>query len=584
MASENDRREGNVVHAGPRPAAGFHRRALRRRPGRDARRHRRARRRSAQGQPAAAGRARDRSLGAGRPFRHQQRAGAEREPRVPPQSRALRVPALGPDRVPQFSRGAARDRHRAPGQHRVSRPRRLPRGSRRHGGRLSRYGVRHRLAHDDGQRPWRRRMGCRRHRGRSGDARPAELDADPAGPGLSPDGQAARRRDRDRPGADDHRSAPQARRGREVRRVLWTGAGAPHHRRPRHARQHVSRVRRHRGDFPHRRHDARVLAPHGARRKAGRARRGIRQGPGAVPDGAVAGRHLHRDGGARSRYRGAQPRRTAAPAGSRAVDQGQGLVRRRARGSQEGREGRGVRWRNRRCHRDAARTWLRRDRRDHELHQHVEPERHDRRGSRRQEGGRARVDAQAVGQDQPRAGVEGGDRLLEEGRPRHLSRSDRLQPGRLRLHHVHRQQRPAARRGLDGNRGARPGGGVGAQRQPQLRGPHPAGSARQLPGVAAARRGVCAGGVDDDRHHDRAARHRHERQVRVSERCLADAGRDPGDDAACGDVGGVPQAICERVRRRRAVADAARARSAIALRGTTRPPTSASRRSSRTCR
>jgi aconitate hydratase len=47
--------------------------------------------------------------------------------------------------------------------------------------RLSRHARRHRLAHDDGQRPRRARLGRRRHRGRGGDARPADVDADAAG-------------------------------------------------------------------------------------------------------------------------------------------------------------------------------------------------------------------------------------------------------------------------------------------------------------------------------------------------------------------------------------------------------------------
>ena len=42
------------------------------------------------------------------------------------------------------------------------------------------HAGRHRLAHDDGQRAGRARLGRRRHRGRGGDARPAGLDADPA--------------------------------------------------------------------------------------------------------------------------------------------------------------------------------------------------------------------------------------------------------------------------------------------------------------------------------------------------------------------------------------------------------------------
>ena len=88
------------------------------------------------------------------------------------------------------------------------------------------HAGRHRLAHHDGQRPGRARLGRRRHRGRGGHARPAGLDADPAGGRL----QAHRRdpggRHRHRRRADDHRDAAQARRGRQVRRVLRRGRRA----------------------------------------------------------------------------------------------------------------------------------------------------------------------------------------------------------------------------------------------------------------------------------------------------------------------------------------------------------------------
>ena len=137
--------------------------------------------------------------------------------RVPAQSRALRVPAVGTDGLPQLPRRAAGDRHRPSGQHRVPRARRLPRRRRAAGAvAYPGHGVRHRLAHDDGQRTRRGRMGRRRHRSRGGDARPAELDADSAGRRIPAVGPAARRRDRDRPRADDHRGAAQE--GRRRRR------------------------------------------------------------------------------------------------------------------------------------------------------------------------------------------------------------------------------------------------------------------------------------------------------------------------------------------------------------------------------
>ena len=71
-----------------------------------------------------------------------------------------------------------------------------------------------------------RRVGRRRHRGGSRHARPADLDVDPAGRRLPADRSDASGRDRDRPGADDHRDIAQAWRRRQVRRVLrrraWT--------------------------------------------------------------------------------------------------------------------------------------------------------------------------------------------------------------------------------------------------------------------------------------------------------------------------------------------------------------------------
>ena len=57
--------------------------------------------------------------------------------------------------------------------------------------------------------------------------------------------QAEGRRHRHRPGAHRHRDAAQARRGRQVRRVLRPRPHPSHDRRPRHARQHGAGIRRH---------------------------------------------------------------------------------------------------------------------------------------------------------------------------------------------------------------------------------------------------------------------------------------------------------------------------------------------------
>ena len=102
----------------------------------------------------------------------------------------------------------------------------------------------------------------------------------------------------------------------------------------------------------------------------------------------------------------------------------------------------------RRRHRDRARQRPRRDRRDHQLHQHLEPVGDARRRAagpqRRAEG----PEGQAMGQDLARARLQGGDRVPRPGRPHRVSRRARLQPRRLRLHHLHRQQRAAAADGI----------------------------------------------------------------------------------------------------------------------------------------
>ena len=140
--------------------------------------------------------------------------------RIRAQRRALPLPALGPARLRQFPRRAARHRHLPPGQPRISRPDRLDRQGRRRTRRLSRHAGRHRLPHHHDQRPRRARLGRRRHRGRGRHARPADLHAHPRGRSASADRPADRRRHRHRPGAHRHPDAAQEGRGRQIRRVL----------------------------------------------------------------------------------------------------------------------------------------------------------------------------------------------------------------------------------------------------------------------------------------------------------------------------------------------------------------------------
>ena len=125
----------------------------------------------------------------------------ERRAGVRAQPRALRLPALGPDRVRQLLRGAAQHGHLPPGQPRVP----GPRGHRPRRPGLPRHAGGHRLPHHDGQRPGRAGLGRRRHRGRGGDARPAGVHAAAPGRGLPAGGRAARGRHRHRPRAHRHR-------------------------------------------------------------------------------------------------------------------------------------------------------------------------------------------------------------------------------------------------------------------------------------------------------------------------------------------------------------------------------------------
>ena len=98
---------------------------------------------------------------------------------------------------------------------------------------------------------------------------------------------------------------------------------------------------------------------------------------------------------------------------------------------------------------------------------------------------------------------------------------DRLQPGGLRLHFVHRQLRPAARPGEQGDRRRRSRRLLGSIGQPQLRGPRQSADPRQLPRFAHVGRGVCTRRLDEDRHHQGSDRRRQGRQAGLSQGHLA---------------------------------------------------------------
>ena len=167
--------------------------------------------------------------------------------------------------------------------------------------------------------------------------------------------------------------------------------------------------------------------------------------------------------------------------------------------------------------------------------------------------------------------------------PGQVPRGPRLLPGRLRLHDLHRQLRRAAHRGgLHGRARERPRDHRGALRKPQLRGPDQPRREDELPRQPAAGRRLRAGRVDGLRlRHRRRWATDHGRQRRVP---AGTSGRTPMEvqqvvDEAI-DTEMFKHQYSSRVRRRRALAVAARPRRARSTTGTRSRPTSASLRSS----
>ena len=260
------------------------------------------------------------------------------------------------------------------------------------------------------------------------------------------------------------------------------------------------------GLLPRRRPHAPVPRAERPRCEARRRRRAVLQAPGPLAR-AGAPRGLQRGPAPRPREHRALPRRAAPAPGPRRPHGDEGdlapgplhgvrqavadpalhpRVRRQRRHAERG-GGRERRPRSggarRRAFRAAPR--LRRDRRDHLVHQHLEPRGDARRRPAGAEGPRAGAASQALGEDVPRSGLEGGDRVLPPRRPPRRSRRARLRRRGLRLHHVHRELGAAAGADREGRRGRRPGGRRGALGKPQLRGPREPPRARQLPGLAA---------------------------------------------------------------------------------------------------
>ena len=167
-----------------------------------------------------------------------------------------------------------------------------------------------------------------------------------------------------------------------------------------------------------------------------------------------------------------------------------------------------------------------------------------------------------------------------------VPRQARLQHRRLRLHDLHRQQRPAARADRQGGRPKDDLVVAGVlSRQPQLRRPHQSAREGELPRQPAAGRGLRAGRHDRHRPGDRAARHRHGRQAGVPQ---ATSGRRTPKCKPSSTQCVLPEMFADAVRQRlgqepEVERDQDQRRRAVRV-GRRRAPTSRSRRSSSTCR
>ena len=309
-------------------------------------------------------------------------------------------------------------------------------------------------------------------------------------------------------------------------------------------------------------------APHRPRRRAGRARRGVLQGEHALARPRRA-RHVLAGRRARPRDGRAVARRAAPPAGpGRAREREDARSSRRSRASasttatasmrpSRSRSPRATRPRTPSPGATAptggqgvspapvaiAPTWTtgvpceldgqivhldarrRRDRRDHLLHEHVEPVRD---GRPRACSRRRRSSAGSTGKPWVKSSLAPGSkvvtRLLRAGRADAVPRGARLPHGRLRLHDLHRELRPAARARLAGDRRGRPRRVRRPLREPELRGARPPGGEGELPRDPAARRRLRARRPDGRRPRHRAARPRRERQARLPR---ATSGRRP---------------------------------------------------------
>ena len=194
--------------------------------------------------------------------------------------------------------------------------------------------------------------------------------------------------------------------------------------------------------------------------------------------------------------------------------------------------GDGSRGSARRCHgRRSARerrSRVRGHRGDHVLHEHLEPDRDGRGGPSRPERRRARAHGFPGRQDFTRTRFARGHRLSRCGRVDRPAGAARVRPRGLRMHHLHRQLRPARRPDRRGDRVGAPGCRRGPVGQSQLRRADPSPRAGELPGLAATRRRIRPRGQDRHRPVHGAARDRRRWQSGLPRGYLAGTGRDQG--------------------------------------------------------
>ena len=279
------------------------------------------------------------------------------------------------------------------------------------------------------------------------------------------------------------------------------GPGRPDHRGPGDHRQHGAGIRRHLRLLPGHPGDPRLsdrapAAPPSASRwsRPTPRRRACGASP-ASPSRCSPTRSSSTSPPSRRRWPARSGRRTGCrwptpPAASRGALAGEFGKDEDSAGARVAVEGEEPRRRQRR----------RGDRRHHLLHQHLQPQRADRRRPAGQERGRQGPEDQALGEDLAGARLAGGHRLSGQGRPA-PSRSTRSASTWSAMAAPPASATPARcpsrspRRSQAGDLVAV----CGALRQPQLRGPGQSGRARQLPGLAAAGGRLRPGRLDDDR-------------------------------------------------------------------------------------